>query len=481
MLHRNNRSTLLLFFIGTAGILFLVSLYHRWIYLDDAWFGEHAFQLIKTGRIRSEILQGFFRYEEKVLTTHKFCVLNGAILIKMFGYSPYVLKAVPIPYLLGLLFIFYRYSTDFKIFNDASNLLLLILLFISYSFVFEFSYNLRPEIMMAAMGFTSFYCLQKFLSVEKVIYIILAGILAGLCVFSHLNGVIFISAGGIVLLINRKLLAGIGFGIVAVLTSLLYFFDIRGLQDWELALYQFRNDAALSDQNFTPSYYIFKVLNEHTRFFHDWREVSLSIVLILVLLLCWKYLKQKAPYLLQYTLSLVLSLALVSRGSSSLYYILYIPFFMVIITIGIDHIFWQGERKWKYVVVIALAIYMIINTVLNIRLISRREDLVAVNHAIAHWIPKQARITTTNYFVFNEIDNFDVQSHEVFYYLRKKNKLGPNADFLDFCKANNRQYIILDEPNLGKLAIDVNKFKAGNRHYKYLTTVYDKYIILGPR
>ncbi len=94
---------LLLTAIFSIICLFIFSLDHRWVHLDEAWFADQAYQLLHDGYIRSEIFQGLLHYDVRVLDAHKLHIPHGALFIKLFGFSPYVVKAIPIPYVLLLL------------------------------------------------------------------------------------------------------------------------------------------------------------------------------------------------------------------------------------------------------------------------------------------------------------------------------------------------------------------------------------------
>lgn len=75
------------------------------------------------------------------------------------------------------------------------------------------------------LGFISFY----FINSKNKINIAIAGIFAGLSAVTHLNGLIFMGAGGILLLVNRRIFDAIIFSIFASFSFGFYFLDIASI------------------------------------------------------------------------------------------------------------------------------------------------------------------------------------------------------------------------------------------------------------
>jgi hypothetical protein len=452
-------------------LLFVFSLYHRWVYLDDAWFADQAYQLLHDGYIRSEIFQGLLNYELQMLDAHKLHIWHGALFIKLFGFSPYVVKAIPIPYVLLLIFLLYQYTISKQVFTQSYSYLLLVLLFISHAFVFDYAYIYRPEMMQASIGFSSFYFLQKGICVDRIRFIIIAAILAGLCALFHLNGLVFIMSGALLLLVNKQIKALFVFGSIAGLTSLLYFYDICCIQEKiNLFVYQFKNNPALEESNFNVWSYVGKIFDEHMRLFRTVREGALSVCFFLSVILFFRFLRSHHSLLLTYTFFLILSVAQVTRDTNGQYYMLYLPFMVLVVAMSTDYVFSKRNFAYTMTACILVVVYVSINLYLISHIIAKRKDILSINRSITSTIPQGAPLMSSMYLVFNALEQYDLQTVEAYTLNRKKGLIPASVSFLDFCKQHGREYIAVDERDLEKINMSAGELKQGNEAYSYLTT-----------
>lgn len=459
-------------------LLFIISLYHRWIYLDDAWFAEQAYQLSHTGFVRSEIFQGFLNYDERLLPAHKLHLIHGAIFIKLFGFSPYVIKAVPIPYILLLVFFLYKYTSGNDMFKQSYGYLLLALLFISHAFVFEYAYIFRPELMQSCVGFASYYFLEKSIRLQHLKFAAIGGVLAGICVLFHLNGLVFIMSGGLILLVNNQIKSLFLFGTIASVTSLLYFYDICCLQEnIDLFVYQFQNDPALEKSNFNIWAYASKLFDEHMRLFRTIREGTLSVLFFLSVFLLFRFLKSQHSLLLSYTFFLIFSVALITRDTNGQYYLLYLPFMVLIVAISADYVFSTTTYITKLTVWVLLFTYLGINLYLIKKIINKRTDNSAVNQAISTTIPQGANLMASMNLVFIGLDRYNIQAVEAYTLNIKKELIPSSTGFLEFCRLHERDYIAISETDLEKIKISAKELRKGDKVYAYLQTLHG-YIIL---
>src|SRR5690606_37390658 len=103
------------------------------------------------------------------------------------------------------------------VFLLALTLVLLNCLIQEYCFVY------RPETMVMCAGLASHYFLLKDEIKVGGYNWILSSVLAGLCVLTHLNGLIFIGAGVVFLCLSERFKAAFLYGLIASLISALYF------------------------------------------------------------------------------------------------------------------------------------------------------------------------------------------------------------------------------------------------------------------
>jgi hypothetical protein len=458
--------------LGVTG-LFIFSLYHRRIYVDDPWFADQAYQLIHDGYIRSEMLQGLLKYDIRVLDAHKLHLLHGAVFIKLFGFSPYVVKAIPIPYVFLLIYLFYRYTTENQLFNQSYGFLLLVLVFITHAHVFDYAYIYRPEIMQACLGFASFYFLQKSIHTQQLKLVVFAALLAGVCALFHLNGLVFITSGCLLLLVNRRIGALFLFGSVAGFTSLLYFYDICCMQEnISLFIYQITNNPSLEKSNFSAWAYFGKLLDEHMRLFRTVREGALSVCFFLAVLVCFKFLKQHYSMLLSYTFFLIASVALITRDASGRYYILYLPFLLLIVVITADHIFSSRQVIPIRIACVLLLSYLLLNLYLISGIIAKRTDVLSINRQLTRHIPEGAKVMASMNMVFNGLEQYDLQALEAYSLNRKKDLISPSINFLEFCRLHKREYLLVDERDLEKIGMSAKELKRGNKFYTYLESIH---------
>jgi len=85
------KTLVLLMCFNLVGLLF--SLYNRFIYVDDAWFGEQAYWFSKLGYVKVASIIDYFSWEDRLYVYHKLNIIIGSFLIKLFGWSVTPLRA----------------------------------------------------------------------------------------------------------------------------------------------------------------------------------------------------------------------------------------------------------------------------------------------------------------------------------------------------------------------------------------------------
>jgi hypothetical protein len=316
---------ILIFFITLATFTY----FQRYPTGDDAWLGEQAFWLQKQGIVRSEFFRGLLDCEKQILVSHKLFLLFGAGMIQLFGYQLPVLQFVGFVFfcIIILELTFYITKREQK-FNSWYLIAVLILVF-SNRLLVKMSFENRPEMMLAALGFGSFLCIQgERITISKSI---LAGFLAGLALLTHLNGVIYLVAGFITLMYLRKYVAAIGFGLVGGLTALVYFIDVIGHEGGFSAWYQQFSGDPLTQEAMKVSSKLIQFLTYPRLFFHSPEQIALSLLLIFLL---WKqrlFIKFLPVNLKVYALTLFLAFWVITKANVSLYMLLFIPFMLVLV------------------------------------------------------------------------------------------------------------------------------------------------------
>ena len=199
--------------------IYIYGLWDRIPDIDDAWIGEYAYWLEKDGYAHSELMRGVNLQETKFVVHHKLFSLHGALFIKLFGFSVYTLKSVTLLYFVFFIVCFILYTRKWKRLFNKNDLLFSLILIFSFPYIFKFSFIYRPEIMMMTYGFVGFILLEKYLQAgeRKFWPLFLSGMLFGLTIATHLNGLILVASAFILILWNKRYTAIFGFGFAMLL------------------------------------------------------------------------------------------------------------------------------------------------------------------------------------------------------------------------------------------------------------------------
>ncbi|WP_031529782.1 hypothetical protein [Dyadobacter crusticola] len=322
---RGKLFALLSFFVALA----LLSYFHRYPTGDDAWFGEQSYWLEREGVIRSEYFRGLLGWEKQILVSHKFFLLFGAVLIKFFGYH------LPVLQFTGLIFfcivlaeLIYYVKIREQSLSTWYLPAVLILTFANRLLV-KMSFENRPEMMLAALGFGSFLLIQS--SRKYIAGKVLAGILAAMAFLCHLNGIIFLIAGFVTLLNSKQYKSLLVFAISGGLIAGLYWSDVASARNgFSIWTYQFSHDPATQDA-FGLHSKLFQLATYPRLFFHSPEQISISLLLTFLL---WKQrlLVSQVPVMLRvYSLTLFFSFWLITKANGALYLVIFMPFILVLV------------------------------------------------------------------------------------------------------------------------------------------------------
>ncbi len=396
-------------------LLFIYSIWQRVPDIDDAWIGEHAFWLSEVGYVKSELMHGITLQEERHLVHHKFFTLNGLIAIKLFGFSLYTLKSVTLLWTALFMILFYIYLRKKK---GSTTALFGILLIAVNAFIFQYSFVYRPEIMVMTLGFGSFVFLEKYITQNRTVFVIISGFIAGIAASAHLNGLIYIGAGCLLLLWKKKVSGSIILGLVSLLGFAVYFYDFTADYNMNFWLHQIKDSPALHKSSVIPESigFFLKVLREHMRFFHSPKEIVFSALLIGSIIVNFKQLKNETIYL-HYLLLLVILLSLISVHTTSKYLLLYLPFMMLIIVKSFNLMYNKvtdetqiptKQRKQWLAMIIIITCYLAIHMVYNVLISVEKFDSAQHKKYTQKYFPSHdnTAILAPMSFIFNELHHY---------------------------------------------------------------------------
>lgn len=470
-------------------IFFALSLHHRSIHIDEATLSEQVYWLMEEGTVKSVLYTGIGTgLEDELLVYHKLFIWLATGLAIVSNLSLPIMRSLSLLSALLLCVALYHYSKRYiaEIENPLSFFfLLVILLLCSHSLFFAYSFIFRPELMVTALGFGSFYMLSTYLQQDKLKYLCLAAILAGLSALTHLNGLVYLGAGGLLLLFDRKIKPLLVFSLISLLSFSLYFIDMLGPGDFNRFILQFAGAPAFKPSDFHPLERILRVFEEHRRYFHSATEVSFSILLILAVGARFRYLWASHNILMRYTLFGGITLAVINQGQSSKYALLLLPFACLLIALSLKEILKTGAKNQKWLFRAACILYLCIHFFDNYSLINKKLDLSARNAEISKHIPGGSRVYSPGSFFFNDrFEDYEILSLDSYYVevARFPNLEYNKKDYFYHVRSLDCDYAILDLLFLEDAAeqgIRPQKFQKGQTYFGYqLIHAENDYFIL---
>ncbi|MBD2715814.1 hypothetical protein KBK19_12285 [Microvirga sp. STR05] len=436
--------------VGLAVALLLLSTYQRIIQIDEAWIGEQAYWAARDGVVRSELFRGFLHAEVRQLVYHKLFVWQAAGLIRVAGWSVTALRLLSLAYLGLFVGLCWRYLRTLDL-RPCSRWLYMLLL-LANTLVAEFSFTFRPEIMLMTLGFASWQCLQLAAHARRGLwYVAGAGLLAGLAALTHLNGLIFVGAGGLLLLWRRQAVAVVVFAGPVLVCAGCYFLEVGLLGAWA-AFGQQLQPAVQPEAGVGAG--LRRLLHEHKRLFHSFKESPLSVCALLASAVLYRHRSRFAagwlPELLLYTLALLVLLAVGSQNDNSFYTILYIPFLVLLITAAFDRL--PEDSHWlNRVARVLLGAYLLLNFGGTLYLTSRHRNMAEQHQRLVrHLAPyRGAAVVAPLPFVYNGLEHFAVQGTFCYYLLAQvQAQSGAPFDFFAQAARFQRQLLLLDEESL---------------------------------
>jgi hypothetical protein len=464
--------------ILTTIIAFIFSIFKRFIYIDDAFFGEQAYYLAKEGIVKIPSMLDFLGCENHLLSYHKLNIFIGAGLIKIFGFSLTPLRTISILFTAGLVWVLIKHCRHYPQIYTKQHIAIGLFILLCNPLIVLYAFTYRPEIWLTLFGFISFYFINKTLEENAPIYnTIFAGIFAGLAFLTHLNGLIFPVAGFVSLLFFKKYKLLVWYVISGCIIGILYFWDLWQGNNMQLWLYQLKNwpdNNATSYMSASILDFIKNVLlklsNEHQRFFWSDKVWGVSSIFLLCLIFNFRYLYKNHKLLIIYTLTLILTLNIAGGQIAERFLIYFIPFFALIISISIVRVIELKMNVLNAILIILL--FLQLSFVFNMFsfIYNKRGNFVAFQTEILNKIKdKKALVLAPYQFVFNGVETNHLASFKSFEYHEVLiKKTFTQEAFFKRADSLNIKYIIIPRkvndffyftiPCLDQLTIDKNPY-----------------------
>jgi hypothetical protein len=200
---------------------------------------------------------------------------------------------------------------------------------------------------------------------------------------------------------------------------------------------------------------LLQIANEQSRFLFTEKQIILTASLILALLFSNKKIKSAHPVLLQYTLVLIVGLAIICPSKSTKYLVLYLPFLYIMLTEGWINTEASGIKKKILPLRTLLVAGIAVSLFHSAKQISENVSnlysggLIAEHQMLAAKIPGDHKSTTLlapRVMVFNQIGKFkrlgdiDMVAAENF----RRYVSGSDIDYVIF-NSKDREYLKLDQ------------------------------------
>ncbi|PMD91404.1 hypothetical protein BWI97_21490 [Siphonobacter sp. BAB-5405] len=419
--------------------LLILTFYHRTEHFDDAWFAEQSYWFVKEGKVRSELFRGFLYWDERIYVFHKLFIYTGAFLMGVVGFSVAGSKVISILFGTIAAGLIWKYTER----ESREQQWLALLLYLGCGTLIQYFCINRPEIMCMTLGFASYLCLDR--PGGRLPHVGWAGVFAGMAALTHLNGLIYLAAGALWLLLRtdwRKTLvfAGVGGFVLS-----LYLLDALLDQRVDRMVWQFVEDPAMQYTR-TLSDKLKVMVDYHQLFFHSQHEAALTALVVLTIIFARKHLSLTQPILL-YLLLLVVFFWLLTKSTFAFYILLFVPWFAILVaTYAPAFLRTQVQKRVARVILSAyvlIGLFTIGEVVYENYTVPYQQTY---NEHLARLMPeKNSRVIAPLSFFFGQMENYQIRSLSYYCSLRDRPPL-TLPEFFDLADREKVKYIISDDP-----------------------------------
>jgi hypothetical protein len=478
-----NFKFLLLGILILEGFLLSVSITGTPCHIDEAWMGEQSYREALDGMPRQELLPGMYRFEERMLIRHKLFIFLGSLTTRLSGFSLYHLRMMSVAAGIALLCLLFLYL---KRENERHYLLFLLtaVILMLCPFFFRYAKLYRPECLLAACGFLSFILLRRAIDTRSISTAAFSGAAAGLAVLTHLNGIIFIASGAVLLLILRRGKLFLSFSVFSLCVASLYLYDVIG--NYDLFRLQFFNDFVVENSYsgvFAP---IIKLFHEHMRYFRIPEIIGISALFVVSLPAVLRRGAGSDRILYAYTGLLIVFLGLVNKSLTAKYAVPLFPFFALTAASAIYFTI-KGEtglassKIYRSLLAIFLCLYVSYGLYYSVTTaFLNRVNTPGENAEIAVHMQPGTKVLAPGRFIYNEIKRFTIIDLFVPRYLATvRNKGEFNLTSLcEYAMNHSIDYIVVDDEYRKMGGIDPRKIIPSVWDYSVEKTFSDGTILL---
>lgn len=292
------------------------------------------------------------------------------------------------------------------------------------------------------------------------------------------------AAGFFLLILNKRYSAVILYGIGVLIASSIYFYDLTDAASIALWKHQFFESPSLDSLHKGAAWLkpIVNLLNEHMRYFHNFKIIVFSALLIATVIIGYKYLFKNHTQLLRFALLIAIITGVVAMHKSRQYFLLNFPYLVILIVLTFKAIhnrkitiFNIGTPKQIKGLLFALFIIFIGgSTYFNMELAIQKFS-PDQNRELAQKYAKgntsQMKIVAPMTFIFNEIENFEqIQGELCYTELQKLDSTIYGKGFLKHANDFDRDLIMM-APRYQQM-LGISAYQKGDEFEHYF--VLDK-------
>jgi len=456
-------------------VLFVISLIDRYIYIDDAWFGEQAYWFSKLGHVRVSTIIDFYGWDERLFVYHKLNIIIGSALITIFEWSPEPLRIFTLIVFLFFLTVTYKSIKNTEtIWNQIDSKWVLFFLIVN-PLTFLYSYTFRPEILVMSLGFFSFLLL---FGKQTCLRILFSGMLAGLAILVHLNGAMFVIAGMSLLLIRKEFKLSVMFALFASIITSLYFYDLWEPGHFDSFLYQIKHWPDDITTNYESDEGVLSLLltvlvklsSEHQRFFWSHDVWGLSAMAIFALIAKGKVLWKKYKELLIYLLVGVISLNIFGSHIAEVNMLLLLPFLALIAAAFLTELNQRVSTIIKAIALFIIIVQIVVVVYGFANIFSNREATTNISENILlDFLENKEKVLVPYRFIFNQLPNKNLVSYKTMEYHQVENgQKFTKEEFIELATELDIYYLVISpemyDKNEGMYPWMIEEFKGINNN-----------------
>lgn len=460
--------------------LIIYSLWHLYyldkypiIDLDDVWMTEPAWQLLKTGKFSAPMFEGVYGLERSDIYHGRIFGVLQIPFLYFFGLGPYQARIGSL--LSGFIVLVITFLLANRLFDKKVAFVATGLLSISGIFIIM-SHRARQDMLLVMFLLLSVYLFYLAMDKNSKLIFFVSGMIAGLSIDIHLNGIVVSAILVIIFLVefkNKKfsevlnqmlicflgILVGVFWWIYShvLVDKELFFLQWRGVVDGEFKAPIFKNLWILEMIKKELKRYflwfwsmtghrnmielIFLVVGIILSFFSGYRNKNKVYLILIVIFLIFVFgVSQKAPY----------------------YMILMYPFIMFLFAIGVVELVKRNKVLGNGILIGLLLFYT--GTILAISYKYYNCDYNSYLKKVKQYVDDNSIIFGDSILWFGFGKNFYADFSYSYYKKVTNNKVDK------FLKEKNVRYIIFSKEHAEKIGLDLS-----NLNYKKVAVVEDKY------